>query len=226
MNKNEIIDELKKVASSEHLSKMSYFGVETSDALGIKTPDIRKIAKRTGCNHELALELWKTEIHEAKLLAAMIADPNQLTESDFDMWVKDFNSWDICDCCCSMFVQVSFARRKIDEYVGSQYEFVKRAAFVLMAYFAIHDKSRTDDFFYPFFEMIERESTDERNFVKKSVNWALRQIGKRNENLRLRAISSAEKIKNIDSKSAHWIASDALRELKNEKIVLRVNSKK
>jgi 3-methyladenine DNA glycosylase AlkD len=224
MNKNEIIDELKKVSSSEHLSKMKYFGVETSDALGIKTPDIRKIAKKIGCNHELALQLCKSKVHEAKLLAAMIADPNQLTETVFDSWVKDFNSWDICDCCCSMLVKVPFARRKIEEYADSQYEFTKRTAFVLMAYFAIHDKSKTDDFFYPFFEIIERESTDERNFVKKSVNWALRQIGKRNENLRLRAIATAEKIKNIDSKSARWIANDALRELKNEKIISRIKS--
>jgi 3-methyladenine DNA glycosylase AlkD len=223
---NNIIDELKLLSTPEHFSKLAHFGIIDDKALGVKVPLIRQLAKKIGKNHELALELWKTEIHEARLLATMIDNPKQINKEQFDSWVGDFNSWDICDQCCGLLIKTSFARQKIDSYADSNSEFIKRTSFVLMCALAVHDKKANDDFFYPFFDLIEREAWDERNFVRKAVNWALRQIGKRNDNLRVKAIETAERILKQDSKSARWIATDALRELNNEKIKSMVNNKK
>ena len=225
MDVNEIIGELQKLATTDHFNKLSHFGIPTNNALGVKLPDIRKTAKRIGINQNLGFELWKSDIHEARLLATMIMDGHLLTNSQFDMLVNDFNSWDICDCSCFLLRSSIFARNKIDEYSERSEEFVKRTAFVLMCQFAVHDKKQPDDFFYPLLKIIEREAWDERNFVRKAVNWALRQIGKRNENLRCKAIETAERILQQNTKSARWIAKDALRELKDEKTIDRIKKK-
>lgn len=222
---NQVVEELKKLSSEETLDKLSHFGIENSTALGVKVPDIRKLAKRIGINHTLALELWNIDIHEAHLLASMIAEPKLITENDLDKIVSHFNSWDTCDISCDLIYQTPYALDKIYQYADSEYEFVKRTAFALICNYAFYSKKNSDEFYYPFLELIEREAWDDRNFVKKAVNWALRQIGKRNEALRLKAIETAERILKQDTKSARWIAKNALKELNDEKIVTRVRSK-
>jgi 3-methyladenine DNA glycosylase AlkD len=149
----------------------------------------------------------------------MIEDPSKVTETQMENWVSDFNTWDICDqCCMNLFRKTSFAYQKIFEWSKRDEEFVKRAAFTLIAVLAVHDKQAADDKFEQFFPIIIRASSDNRNYVKKAVNWALRQIGKRNINLNRMAIEIAIEIHKIDAKSAKWVASDALRELKDEKV--------
>lgn len=157
----------------------------------------------------------------------MIADAKKITEKDFDDIVSSFNSWDVCDLSTEILYNTPFAENKIFQYADSKEVFVKRTSFVLMCYYAVHNKVKTNDFFYPMFDLIEREAWDDRNFVRKAVNWALRQIGKRNEHLRLKAIQTAERILEQNTKSARWIANDALRELNNEKVIARtLKSKK
>ncbi len=225
MTVNEIVIELKALSTPEHYAKLSYFGIKDDKAFGVKIPLVRELAKKIGKNHELALNLWKTEIHEARLLGTMIDDPKLVTENQFDSWVRDFNSWDMCDQCCSLLGKTPFALDKINEYSTSKDEFVKRTAFVLICEQAVHHKDVDNEQFYQFLELIEREAWDERNFVRKAVNWALRQIGKRNETLRLKAIETGERILQQNSKSARWIATDALRELNDAKIIERLNKK-
>lgn len=225
MTTEEVHYELKSLSNANHLAGMSRYGIDNSNAYGVRTPDIRKLAKKWGKNHKIAFELWNTEVHEARMLASMMMDSKLLSVNEFDKLVLDFNSWDICDCTCSMLYKSPFAVDKIMEYADNRKEFVKRTAFVLMCAFAVHHKKEKDEFFYPFLSIIEREAWDERNFVKKAVNWALRQIGKRNDHLRLKAIATAEKIKLQNTPSAHWIANDALRELNDEKIIKRVEIK-
>lgn len=211
-----ILRQLKALSSSEHHAGMARFGIETSKALGIKVPELRKLAKSIKINHALALELWKTDIHEVRILATFIADPAQTTPDLMDAWTNEFNSWDICDQACgNLFDRTPFVLKKIKEYSRSEQEFVKRAGFVLMAYYAVHNKTAEDKILLSFLPIIEREAWDDRNFVKKAVNWALRQIGKRNATLLEAATHTAEKIALQDSKAARWIAKDALRELTN-----------
>jgi 3-methyladenine DNA glycosylase AlkD len=218
-----LIDELKLLSTADHLAKLAHFGINDSKALGVKVPLIRKLAKTIGIDHKLALELWETEIHEARLLASMIANAKEMTEIQFDSWVNDFDSWDMCDQTADLLVQTPFVFSKIDEYSTRNEEFIKRTAFTLMCKLAFQGKKSEDKLFFHFFDIIEREAWDNRNFVRKSINWALRQIGKRNEILRLMAIDTAERIYNQGSKSAKWIATDALRELNDSKVIMRVN---
>jgi len=216
---NEIIEELKLLSTADHYAKLSHFGINAAKAYGVKIPLLRQLAKKIGKNHELALALWDTDVHEARLLASMIELPGLVTENQFDSWVNDFDSWDMCDQCCGLLGDSPLALQKVDDYSVRSEEFVKRTAFVLMCQYAVHYKKMEDDQFCYFLKIIEREAWDERNFVRKAVNWALRQIGKRNEFLRLKAIESAEAILNQNSKSARWIATDALRELRSQKII-------
>ena len=211
-----ILRQLKALGNAEHRAGMKRFGIENSKALGIKVPELRKLAKTIKTNHALALELWQTGIHEARILATFIADPTQVTPELMDGWTNEFNSWDVCDQACgNLFDRTPFVLKKIKEYSRSEREFVKRAGFVLMAYCAVHNKTAEDKVFLSFLPIIEREARDDRNFVKKAVNWALRQIGKRNATLLKAAIHTAEKIALQDSKTAKWITKDALRELVN-----------
>lgn len=219
-------NDVKKLASTNHFNKMSRFGIETDRAWGVKIPDLRNYAKLLKKNHSLALQLWQTEIHELQILASYIADPEKFDEVDIDKWVYSFDSWDICDQTCAIFAKTKYVDSLIHKYVKNELEFVKRTAFVLICYLAVKNKDLIDNVFNQYLYLIENESFDERNFVKKAVNWALRQIGKRNAVLRIQAIETAEKIRLQDSKSAKWIASDALRELNDEKIVRRINAKK
>jgi len=185
--------------------------------LGIPIPELRKLAKLIKREHDLALALWKTNFHEARILASLIDDPGQVTEKQFNSWVNDFNSWDICDQVCgNLFDRTPFVIDKAIEFSARPEEFVKRAGFVLMAEYCMHNKKAKDEIFINFLQIIEREACDERNFVKKAVNWSLRQIGKRNNNLQVYAIEAAERILEKPCKPARWIARDALNELKGK----------
>lgn len=222
---SDILAELKRLSTPDHYAKLSHFGINNHRAYGVKVPLIRNLAKIIGKNHDLALELWETEVHEARILASMIADPKLLTERLLNQWVNDFDSWDICDQTCTLIIKTSFANQKIYEFALSNDEYVKRTAFTLMCGIAVHDKNASNDSFLPYLLLIEREAWDERNFVKKAVNWALRQIGKRNEELRVIAIDTSVRILNQNTKSAQWIARDALRELNDSKIIARISKK-
>ena len=209
-----ILRRLKSLADPQAVEGMARFGINPKNTYGVSIPTLRKQAREIGRNHRLALQLWSSGIHEARLLASFVDDPALVSERQMERWVKDFDSWDVCDQCCSnLFDQTPFAYQKAVEWSGRREEFVKRAAFALMAALAVHDKQAGDEAFAKFLPLIVREATDERNFVKKAVNWALRGIGKRNRNLSRLAVQTARKIHRIDSKTARWIASDALREL-------------
>ena len=211
---NDFLDKLKALSDPKAVEGMARFGINPENTYGVSIPNLRKIARETGKNHALAQELWASGIHEARIIASMIDDPKMATEEQLESWVKDFDSWDVCDqCCMNLFKKTGFAYRKAVEWSERDEEFIKRAGFVLMACLAVSDKKADDKQFEPFFPLVKREAGDNRNFVKKAVNWALRQIGKRNLNLNRRAIETAEEIQSMDSRSAKWIASDAIREL-------------
>lgn len=214
MDVQDIIELLKEKADARYHSGMKRFGIDNEKALGVRIPELRKLAKVIQTEHELALQLWDTDIHEARMLASMIADPKLVTPELIDSWTKDFTSWDLCDQVCSnLFDRSPYAIEKALEFSSHEEEFIKRAGFVLMASLSVHDKKAADKIFIQFFAVIEREAGDNRNFVKKAVNWALRQIGKRNQRLLPLAIQCAERIVLQESKSAKWIGGDALREL-------------
>ncbi|MDE3089427.1 MAG: DNA alkylation repair protein [Chloroflexota bacterium] len=210
-----ILEQLKSLRNPRNIVGMARFGINPRNTLGVSIPTLRRIAKQAGKDHRLARELWQSGIHEARILAAMVDVPEQVTDAQMERWVKDFDSWDVCDQVCSnLFDQTAFAHRKAVEWSRREEEFVKRAGFVLMAALAVHDKAASDAAFLKFLPIIQRAATDERNFVMKAVNWALRQIGKRNAALNRAAIATAREIQQIDSRAARWIAADALRELK------------
>ncbi len=222
---DEVLQRLRSQADPKAAEGMARFGINTENALGVSIPQIRSIAKDVGKDHSLAQELWHSGIHEARILACMVEDPDQLTQDQMESWVKEFDSWDLCDqCCMNLFDRSPYAYQKALEWSGRKEEFVKRAGFALMASLAIHDKRANDGEFEQFLPLIKRESIDERNFVRKAVNWGLRQIGKRNAALNVKAIATAEAIRKVDSPSARWIAADALRELKSERVQTRLRS--
>ncbi|MBP1945866.1 DNA alkylation repair protein [Methanobacterium petrolearium] len=223
MKFEEIIQELESLSSPEDVEGMARFGINPKKVYAVKIPELRRIAKKTGKNHALALKLWEKGYRETRILACMIEDPDLVTSEQMDEWAADFDFWEICDqCCMKLFRMTPFAYQKIFEWGKRDEEFTKRAAFTLIAVLAVHDKRAPDEKFEEFFPLIIRESTDNRNYVKKAVNWALRHIGKRNLNFNRKAIIVAEDILKIDSKSAKWIAKDALRELKSEKVQKKI----
>lgn len=219
MNCDQIIKELKSLKNPENVAGMARFGINPNNTYGVSIPTLRKMAKETGKDHSLAQELWASRIHEARILAGFVDDPKLVTAEQMENWVKDFDSWDICDQVCSnLFDRTPFAHKKAIEWSSREEEFVKRAGFVLMAALSVHDKRAVDDELLIFLPIIKREATDERNYVKKAVNWALRQIGKRNSTLNKKAIETAKEIQKLGSKSARWIASDAVRELTRKSV--------
>jgi 3-methyladenine DNA glycosylase AlkD len=202
-----------------NIAGMARYGIKTDNALGTSMPALRKMGKAFGRDHELARELWATGIHEARILASIVDDPALVTKKQMETWVRDFDSWDVCDqVCMNLFDKTPHAYDKATAWSSRRAEFVKRAGFALMAALAVHDKQATDRAFHPFLESIVRESVDDRNFVKKAVNWALRSIGKRNAALNKKAVAAAKTIQKIDSKTARWNANDALRELTSDKV--------
>lgn len=212
----DVIRHLKSQKNPKNIKGMAKFGINPKNNLGISIPYLRNLAKKIGKDHTLALELWNSKIHEGRLLAAFVDEPKMVTKKQMKLWANDFDSWDVCDQVCSnLFDKTPYAYEKAFIWSKKKSEFVKRAGFVLMAALAVHDKKASDSKIAKFFPTIIRESTDDRNFVRKAVNWALRQIGKRNPVLKNKAIDTAQKIlqEHHDSKSARWVANDALREL-------------
>jgi 3-methyladenine DNA glycosylase AlkD len=219
----DVLDRLQSKAQPEQLKGMAKYGMAVEQRLGVAVPDMRKLAKGIGKDHKLALDLWRTGIAEAKIVAGMVGDPAKLTEEQMEDWVKDIDSWDVCDqVCMNLFEKNRLAWKKIVDWSEREEEFVKRTAFSLIACLAWHDKKASDEKFIELLPVIIRGATDERNFVKKAVNWALRNIGKRNLNLNRAAINTAKEIQRLDSKAARWIAADALRELGGDAIQSRL----
>ena len=225
MQYQDILKRLEGLSDPEAVAGMARFGINPENTFGIAIPNLRNLAKETGKDHALAGHLWASGIHEAQILAGMVDDPKLVTEEQMEEWVKGFDSWDVCDqCCMNLFEKTEFAYQKAVEWSARGEEFIKRAGFVMMARLAVSDKQADDKQFEPFLPIIKREATDDRNFVRKAVNWALRQIGKRNHNLNEQAIETARKIQEMDSKSARWIAADALRELTSPAVLRRLRS--
>jgi 3-methyladenine DNA glycosylase AlkD len=226
VNVDQILAILESLGVEEDRAGMTRFGINTEKAYGIRIPVLRKMAKEIGTNHELAQAVWDTGMHEARILASMIDDPKRVGEAQMEDWVKDFNSWDLCDQVCgNLFDKTELAFEKAVEWAQREEEFVKRAGFAIIAWEAFHVKTAPDSVFEDYFPIIVREATDERNFVKKAVNWALRNIGKRNLALNAKAIEVAQEIEQIEDKTAKWIAGDALRELTSEKVQTRLKKK-
>ena len=210
----EILNRLKALANPAKAAGLARFGIQTGQAYGISVPALRRLAKEVGHDHRVAQALWKSGLHEARILASLVDDPAQVTEAQLERWVKDFDAWDICDqCCLNLFRLTPYAYRKVGEWSQREEEFVKRAAFALLAVLAMHDRSADDEVFRRCLPLIKRAATADRNFVKKAVNWALRQIGKSRPSLRAQAIQTAKEIQHLEAPSARWIAADALREL-------------
>ena len=223
MQYSDIIQKLKSLSDPEAVKGMVRFGINPENTYGVSIPNLRKIAKEAGENHNLAQQLWASNVHEARILASMIDEPKMVIEEQMEVWVKDFDSWDVCDqVCMNLFEKVPIAWKKIIDWSEREEEFVKRAAFALIACLAWHNKKAEDKKFIELFPVIIQGATDERNLVKKAVNWALRNIGKRNLNLNKAVINTAKEIQRIDSKAARWIASDALRELTSEAVQKRL----
>lgn len=213
-----LLAQLRTLANPAAAGAAARFGIQGKEILGIPIPVLRTIARRAGKDHGTAAGLWRSGVHEAKILAAYVDEPEWVTPRQMESWVRDFASWDICDQVCgNLFDRTLWAEQKAKDWAGRDEEFVKRAGFVLMASLAVHDKKASDRVFRQFLPLIEREAGDGRNFVRKGVNWALRQIGKRNPALKKEAIRTAERILRQEGKAAKWVASDALRELHRHK---------
>ena len=224
MQYSDILRRLQSLSNPKAVEGMARYGIKHDNAYGVSIPNLRKIAAETGRNHELAQQLWSSGIHEARILASMVDDHMLVTQAQMEAWVGDFDSWDMCDQCCSnLFDKTEFAYQKAVQWSSTDKEFVKRAGFVLMACLAVHDKKANDGQFEEFLQIVNREASDSRNFVKKAVNWALRQIGKRNLRLNSRAIETARGIAKMESRSAKWIASDAIRELTSKAVQQRLS---
>lgn len=222
----DVLQRLRSLSSPKAVEGMARFGINPTNTYGVSIPTLRKIAREIGRNHGLAADLWKSGIHEGRILASMIDEPETVTERQMEEWVKGFDSWDVCDQCCSnLFDKTKFAHQKAVEWSMRSEEFVKRAGFVLIATLSVHDKKTQESQFAMFLPVIKREAVDERNFVRKAVNWALRQVGKRSVNLNSAAIKTAEEIMKMDSKSARWIAADAIRELKSDRVQRKLRTK-
>jgi 3-methyladenine DNA glycosylase AlkD len=196
---------------------MKHYGIVNPKAFGTGTPLLRRLQKSIGTDHALALSLWKKEYYEARIVAAFIADPELMTEATMDSWTSDFDSWAVCDACCAeVYCYTPFAIRKAKEWTRRKKEYVKRAGFVLMATLAVHRKEIDDDIFRSFFPLIVQHAADERNFVRKGVNWALRQIGKKNPVLNKEALTVANVLSRHTDPTTRWIGTDALRDLQSE----------
>lgn len=224
---DDVIARLKSKSNPGNREGMARYGITVDKAFGVSMPELRALAKELSKDHELALALWDTGYHEAKILAGLIDDPRLVSEKQMDAWAAGFDSWDVCDQCCSnLFDKTQFAYGKALAWTRDERELVRRAGYVMMATLAVHDKKAPDMVFELFFPFIVKGSLDERNLVKKAVSWALRQIGKRNAELNAMAIATAKQIRALDSKSARWIAADALKELQSPAVRKKVSKQK
>lgn len=215
MTVDEILARLRAAGSQENVAGMARFGIRPALAFGVATPVLRSLAKEIRRDQAIASALWTTGVLEARILATMVADEQAITEAEIEAWVHDFDCWSVCDSACiGLLWKLPFAWRKVAEWSGAEPEYVRRAAFALLAGLAVHDKKAPDRKFHAAFRLIRKAAVDERNYVKKAVNWALRQIGKRNRALREPAMAIAAGLAASKSRSARWIGADALRELR------------
>jgi 3-methyladenine DNA glycosylase AlkD len=222
-----ILAELRRLGTKKNVEGMAHFGIVAKNVYGVSKPKLDSLARRIGKDHKLALELWDSGVHDAKILAGMIDEPAKVSAAQMNRWVRDFDNWDTCDgTCCHLFVFAGAAWNRALEWTKHSGEFQKRAGFALIAYLAYRDKRATDAQFKSVLPVLLRESCDDRNFVRKAVNWALRNIGKRNPALNRASIATAKKMKKLDSRAARWIAADALRELKSDSVQARLRRKK
>lgn len=220
---DEIIARLESLSDPDSIAGMARFGITPEKAYGVRIPQLRAIAKETGRDLALAKRLWRTDTRETRILASLVYPPAEATEELLESWAAVFTYWEICDACCmNLFEKTPFAWTKADEWSARGEEFVKRAGFVLMARLAVSDKKAPDEKFVHYFDAIRREAGDNRVMVKKGVNWALRQIGKRNKALNRKAIAAAREIRDMGLPAARWIASDALRELESGAVRARL----
>lgn len=227
MNFEEIIKLLESKRNPRNEEGMRRFGIKGNIILGISVMELRKIAKMIGKNHELAIKLWNSGVHEARILAALVETPDNLTEKQLEKWVSEIDSWDVCDMLTNALLDRSeMAISKMEKWAKDEHEYVRRTPFSMIAWIACHNKQMKDADFEKYFKLIKEASLDERNFVKKAVNWALRGIGKRNLSLRGRALEVAEEIKKLNTKSAKWIANGAINELSSTKIIEMVKKRK
>lgn len=226
-----IIERIRAERDEAALAGMARYGINVANAVGMSMPKVRALAKeivkelgrKNPERHRLAGELWSTGLHEARLLAGLVDLPQLVTAEQMEAWVTDLDSWDVCDqLCMNLFGNTPLAWSKALEWSSRDEDFVKRAGFALMAVLASHDKTSPDERFLPFLAAIEREAGDGRNFVKKAVNWALRQIGKRTESLRREAVDVAGRLAGCESRSARWVGNDALKELESEAVRRRL----
>ena len=226
MRPDEVMRAIDALASGDVRAGMARFGIPTDNARGVSTPQLKALARKIGRDHALAGRLWASGVFEARVVAALIDEPDRVTRAQMDRWARDLDSWAVCDaCCCYLFRRTPFAWDKAVAWSGREAEFVKRAGFALMAYLAVHDKAAGDESFAAFLPVIEREADDPRLYVRKGVNWALRQIGKRNARLNALAIRTAEAVRARDTPSARWIAADALRELRSPAVRARLKTR-
>ncbi len=222
MTSDEVLAALRDAADPSRLPGMARVGIRTDDALGVSVPSIRRIAKRAGTDHALAQDLWPTGVHEARMVAALVADPNAFRARAMTAWAADLTSWDVTDLLADTFAASPLAQRMIVTWSRARHSYTKRCAFAMIARLAVARDAEPDDTFVGFFPLIRAASTDERNEVKKAVNWALRQIGKRSRSLHRAAIELAESLVTTDDPTARWIARDALRELRSPATFARI----
>lgn len=222
-NVDTVLAELKALGSETDRAGMARFGINTDRAFGVSIAQLRPIARRLKRDHDLAMGLWASGFHEARLLAAFIDEPKKVTPGQMDAWAADFGSWDLCDqVCLKLFVRTPHVEEKIAMWAEDEREFVRRAGFALLAAFAVHGKTTPDRRFLPFLDLIERHADDPRNYVKKAVNWALRQIGKRSMTLRTPALALADRLAESSDKTARWIGRDAAKELSDPVQIERI----
>ena len=221
-----IVAELRRLGTKRNVEGMARYGIRAEKVFGVSKPKLDALARKIGKNHALGLELWSTGIQDAKILAGLISEPGKVTASQMELWVRDFDNWDSCDgTCCHLFVLARPAWPKAFAWTKRKEEFQKRGGFALAAYLAYRDKSASDGKYLTFLKVIEREADDDRNFVRKAVNWALRNIGKRNRRLNRAAIATARRLRKRESRAARWIAADALSELEGEAVQARLRGK-
>lgn len=204
---------LKRLANQRTLAGMARYAIPSDHAFGVPMKAIQELGKRLGRSHRLAADLWKSGWYEARTLAAFVEEPQRVTAAQMDRWARDFDSWAICDTVCfKLFDQVPHAFEKVEHWAGRHEEFVKRAAFALLASLALHSKDQ-DERFIGTLTLIERAAADERNFVKKGVSWALRAFGRRGPALRAAATQLARRLAASAQPAERWIGKDALRDL-------------
>lgn len=220
------IDWLRRHKTTRTLDGMARYAIPSDNALGVSVADIRQLAKKLGRNHQLAVALWKTEIYEARMLACFVDDPALVTAAQMDRWCRDFDNWAICDTACfHLFDRTSLAWQKARQWSSSPKEFIKRAGFALMASLVLHDKTAPDSQFLAFLRIIEQAACDERNFVRKAVNWALRAIGKHSPALNAAAVAVSCRLASSNQAACRWVGKDALRELAGAKTQTRLRKR-